>query len=95
MISKVPIRCFCNQEIGLENILQIGVYLKVEGPSFILLKFRCPKCNNYGEIVVEQTDLLEFIKLGSLTEKEREKFEKMGEITPEELLEFHKKLKET
>jgi hypothetical protein len=93
MVSKVPIRCFCNQEIGLENILQIGVYLKAEGPSFILLKFRCPKCNNYGEIVIEQTDLLEFIKLGNLTEEEQKKFKKMGKITPEELLEFHKKLK--
>lgn len=93
MVSKIPIRCFCNQEIDVENIIQIGVYLKSEGPSFILIKFRCPKCHNFGEIVME-TELFGFLKGSDLTKEEKKKFEKMGEITPEEILEFHKKLQE-
>jgi hypothetical protein len=91
MVSKIPIRCFCNQEISLENIFQIGVYLKSDGESFIILKFRCPKCHNFGEIILE-TDLFDFIKGADLTKEEKKKFEKMGKITPEEILEFHKNL---
>lgn len=92
MSKRSRIRCVCNQPITAQDIIQIGVYLQVDGPQYILLRFHCPHCHQVGEMVIEHKLLGDSSSpklFSELTEQEKEKFSKMGEITTDELIDFH------
>jgi hypothetical protein len=73
-------------------VLQTGLYLSVLGPSYVYVRYRCGRCKRVGEKLVEQESWDPCV-LGSTKQAEPErdlgKFEKMGEITAEEVINFH------
>src|ERR1041384_7068890 len=86
------IRCHCGQRIVTKDVLQRSWYVRVYGPSFRYLKFRCSRCKRLGEKFVEQDkwddSILRDIPVEmSLDEKRR--FEKLGKITVDEAIDFH------
>jgi hypothetical protein len=73
-------------------VLQTGLYLSVLGPSYVYVRYRCGRCKRVGEKLVEQ-EAWDPGVLGPAKQAESERdltrFEEMGEITAEEVIEFH------
>jgi hypothetical protein len=73
-------------------VLQTGLYLSVLGPSYVYVRYRCGRCKRVGEKLVEQESwdpsILRPAKPGA-RDKELRRFAAMGEITPEEVIDFH------
>jgi len=73
-------------------VLQTGLYLSVLGPSFVYVRYRCGRCKRVGERLVEEEAWGPSVLRRAHTsagEKSLRRFERMGEITPEEVLDFH------
>jgi len=92
------IRCHCGQRIVTKDVLQRSWYVRVFGPSFMYLKFRCSRCKRLGEKFIEQdkwddTLLRDIPSEVSIDEKKR--FDVMGQITIDEALDFHSALDES
>ena len=86
------VRCHCGQRIVAKDVLQRSWYVRVFGPSFMYLKFRCSRCKRLGEKFIEQdkwddTILRDIPSELSLEEKKR--FDRMGRISIDEQLDFH------
>jgi DNA-directed RNA polymerase subunit RPC12/RpoP len=91
-MRTTAIRCNCGQRIVARDVLQRSWYVRVFGPSFMYLKFRCSRCKRMGEKFVEQekwddTILRDIPSEVSLDEKRR--LERLGKIGVEEQIEFH------
>ena len=87
-----PIRCHCGQRIVSKDVLQRSWYVRVLGPSFMYLKFRCSRCKRLGERFIEQEkwddSVLRDIP-SELSSDEKKRFEQMGRITVDEEIDFH------
>ena len=86
------VRCHCGQRIVAKDVLQRSWYVRVFGPSFMYLKFRCSRCKRLGEKFIEQdkwddTILRDIPSELSLDEKKR--FDKLGPIQVDEQIDFH------
>src|SRR6266542_5448311 len=86
------IRCHCGQRIVAKDVLQRSWYMRVFGPSFMYLKFRCSRCKRLGEKFIEQdkwddTILRDIPSELSIDEKKR--FDRMGSISVDEEIDFH------
>jgi DNA-directed RNA polymerase subunit RPC12/RpoP len=91
-MKSTVIRCHCGQRIVAKDVLQRSWYVRVFGPSFMYLKFRCSRCKRLGEKFVEQdkwddTILRDIPSEMSLDEKKR--FDKLGRISVDEEIDFH------
>src|SRR5512132_955742 len=53
---KSAIKCNCGQRIIAKDVMQTGYYLRLFGPSFVYVKFRCSRCKKLGEQFVKQED---------------------------------------
>ncbi len=73
-------------------MIQTGLYLSVLGPSFVYVRYRCGRCKRVGEKLVQE-EAWDPSVLGAspprASESDRHRFEEMGEITPEEVIDFH------
>ena len=92
------VRCHCGQRIVAKDVLQRSWYVRVFGPSFMYLKFRCSRCKRLGEKFIEQdkwddTILRDIPSELSIDEKKR--FDKMGAISIDEEIDFHFELDRT
>lgn len=62
------------------------------GPSYVYVRYRCGRCKRVGEKLVEQESwdpsVLRPTRRG-LNEAEMRRFLDMGEITDEEVIDFH------
>lgn len=97
-IKTSAIRCHCGQRIVTKDVLQRSWTVRVFGPSFMYLKFRCSRCKRLGEKFIDQdkwddTLLRDIPSEVSIDEKKR--FDGMGQITIDEALDFHFALEET
>ncbi|HEU4753445.1 MAG TPA: hypothetical protein VFU47_10100 [Armatimonadota bacterium] len=91
-MRTTAIRCHCGQRIVAKDVLQRSWYVRVFGPSFMYLKFRCSRCKRMGEKFVEQDKwddsiLRDIPSEMSLDEKKR--FDQLGTISVDEEIEFH------
>lgn len=91
-MRTTAIRCHCGQRIVAKDVLQRSWYVRVFGPSFMYLKYRCSRCKRLGEKFVEQDKwddsiLRDIPSEMSLDEKRR--FDKMGRISVDEEIDFH------
>ncbi len=91
-MKATAIRCHCGQRIVTKDVLQRSWYVRVFGPSFMYLKYRCSRCKRMGEKFVEQdkwddTILRDIPSEMSLDEKKR--FDRMGRICVDEEIDFH------
>lgn len=73
-------------------MLQTGLYLSVLGPSYVYVRYRCGRCKRVGEKLVEQErwdpSTLE-PRAAQRPSRDLERFAAMGDITPEEIIDFH------
>ena len=53
-MQRAAITYHCNQRITAKDVLKRSWYVRVLGPSFMYLKFRCPQCRQEGEAFIEQ-----------------------------------------
>ena len=92
MAIKSMIKCNCGQRIIAKDVMQTGYYLRLFGPSFVYVKFRCSRCKKLGEQFVKQEDWEDGILRdvpSEITSDERDKFEAMGPIDINELIDAH------
>ena len=95
MATKPIIKCNCGQRIISKDVMQTGYYLRLFGPSFVYVKFRCSRCKKLGEQFVKQEDWEDGILRdvpNEISTPERERFEEMGPICMDELIDAHFKL---
>ena len=91
-MSRTAIKCNCGQRIGQKDVMQTGYYMRMFGPSFVYVKFRCSRCKKLGEQFVKQEDWEDGILKDATTEvstTERERFESLGPIDVREMVDFH------
>ena len=46
---KSVIKCNCGHRVLAKDVMQTGYYLRLVGPSFVYVKFRCSHCKKLGE----------------------------------------------
>jgi hypothetical protein len=89
---KTTIKCNCGQRIFSRDVMQQGYYVRHFGPSYVYIKFRCSRCKKLGEHFIKQEDWAEGILNDSANEigtGEKSRFEQMGKITIDEMIDFH------
>jgi len=89
------IRCGCGQRVVAKDVLQRSWYVRVFGPSYMYLKFRCCRCKKLGERLIEQDKWDEAVLRAIPTEvsnRERQGFQQLGRISVDEQISFRCKL---
>jgi hypothetical protein len=73
-------------------VLQTGLYLSILGPSYVYVRYRCGRCKRVGERMVQEekwdASVLQSAQRGPSGAALR-KYEEMGEISPDEIIDFH------
>lgn len=91
-MRTTAIRCHCGQRVVAKDVLQRSWYVRVFGPSFMYLKFRCSRCKRLGEKFIEQDKWDDSILRDIPSEislEEKRRFDQLGQISVEEEIEFH------
>lgn len=86
------IKCNCGTRILAKDVIQTGYYLRLFGPSFVYVKFRCSRCKKLGEQFVKQEEWEEGILHDIPTEvsvSEKKRFADMGRINIHECIDAH------
>ena len=89
---KSSIKCNCGQRILAKDVTQTGYYLRLFGPSFVYVKYRCSRCKKLGEQFVKQEEWEEGMlndTPSEMTSDEKTKFKKMGNIDIHECIDAH------
>lgn len=89
---KSSIKCSCGRLILAKDVMQTGHYLRLFGPSFVYVKYRCSRCKRISEAFVKQKDwergvLSEMPK--EITVEEKTAFDNMGQIRINECIDAH------
>lgn len=94
---RTHIRCNCGNRVVAKDVMQKGYYLRVAGPSFVWLKFRCSRCKRLGEQFIKQEEWDERLLLDvpcEVNDTDRERFERMGPIDIYEVIDVHFELQD-
>jgi DNA-directed RNA polymerase subunit RPC12/RpoP len=89
---RTSIKCNCGQRIIAKDVVQHGYYLRLFGPSFVYVKFRCSRCKKLGEQFIKQEEWEEGIlkdHVAEISHEEKETFAAQGPISIDEVLDFH------
>ena len=89
---KSAIKCNCGQRVLARDVMQTGYYLRLVGPSFVYVKYRCSRCKKLGEQFVKQEEWEDGILYDVPTEMsqdEQARFESMGNICIHECIDAH------
>jgi DNA-directed RNA polymerase subunit RPC12/RpoP len=89
---KPLIRCNCGQRVIAKDVMQTGYYLRLVGPSFVYVKYRCSRCKKLGEQFVKQEDWEDSILYDSpleTTSEEKQRFDEMGKVDIHECIDAH------
>lgn len=89
---KSTIKCNCNQRILAKDVMQTGYYLRLFGPSFVYVKYRCSRCKKLGEQFVKQEEWEDGILSDApseLSDDESKKFKALGKIDIHECIDAH------
>ena len=92
MSIKSMIKCNCGQRILAKDVMQTGYYLRLVGPSFVYVKYRCSRCKKLGEQFVKQEEWEDGILYDIPTEidaDEKKKFDGLGKIDIHECIDAH------
>jgi hypothetical protein len=89
---RTSIKCNCGQRIIAKDVVQHGYYLRLFGPSFVYVKFRCSRCKKLGEQFIKQEEwedgILKDVAL-EVSHEEKEQFTAQGPIDINEVIDFH------
>ena len=91
-MMKTIIKCNCGQRILARDVMQTGYYLRLVGPSFVYVKYRCSRCKKLGEQFVKQEEWEDGILRDipcEIDPEEQKKFEEMGSIDIHECIDAH------
>jgi len=94
---RTSIKCNCGQRIIAKDVMQHGYYLRLFGPSFVYVKFRCSRCKKLGEQFIKQEEWEDGIlkdKTIELSHDEKEQFSTQGAISINEVIDFHFELEQ-
>ena len=89
---KSTIKCNCGQQVIAKDVMQQGYYLRLFGPSFVYVKYRCSRCKKLGEQFVKQEEWENGILSESpceMSPDETRKFKGMGTIGIHECIDAH------
>jgi len=89
---RTSIKCNCGQRIFSRDVMQQGYYVRQFGPSYVYIKYRCSRCKKLGEHFIKQEDWEEGLlrdATSELTPTEKARFDEMGRITIDEMIDFH------
>jgi hypothetical protein len=89
---KTTIKCNCGQRVFSRDVMQQGYYVRQFGPSYVYIKFRCSRCKKLGEHFIKQEDWEEGMLKDNALElapTEKSRFEELGKITIDEMINFH------
>ena len=89
---RTSIRCNCGQRVINRDVMQTGFYLRLFGPSYVYVKYRCSRCKKLGEQFVKQEEWEGGILRNSVEEvatDDRDRFETLGPIDINEVIDFH------
>lgn len=89
---KSMIKCNCGQRILAKDVMQTGYYLRLFGPSFVYVKFRCSRCKKLGEQFVKQEEWEDGILHdvpSEISPEEKKSFKSMGKIDIHECIDAH------
>jgi len=89
---KSTIKCNCGQRILANDVMQNGYYLRLFGPSFVYVKYRCSRCKKLGEQFVKQKEWEDGILSDAPSEMspdENMKFKGLGKIDIHECIDAH------
>jgi DNA-directed RNA polymerase subunit RPC12/RpoP len=89
---KTMIKCNCGQRILAKDVMQTGYYLRLVGPSFVYVKYRCSRCKKLGEQFVKQEEWEDGILHdvpSEIAPDEQRQFDQMGAIDIHECIDAH------
>ena len=90
--KPLTIRCSCGHRVVKRDVLQTAYCLIPHGPAYVLVRYRCGRCRRVGQEVVDEEDWTPDI-LGEWSrrpeEQRYEKYARLADITPEEIVDFH------
>jgi len=89
---RSTIKCNCGQRVLAKDVIQTGYYLRLFGPSFVYVKYRCARCKKLGEQFVKQEEWEEGILNdvpSEVTTDEKKLFDRMGKIDIHECIDAH------
>ena len=92
MSIKSMIKCNCGQRVLAKDVMQTGYYLRLVGPSFVYVKFRCSRCKKLGEQFVKQEEWEDGILYdvpSEISPEEKCKYDQMGKIDIHECIDAH------
>lgn len=91
MSTEATITCHCGQQLLPKDILQRGRFPRLLSPGFVYVKFRCPRCKRLGERFIPQEPMPPLVSgfRQELSIGERARFEAMGGIDLDEVIDFH------
>ena len=94
---RTSIKCNCGQRIVTRDVVQHGYYLRLFGPSFVYIKFRCSRCKKMGEQFIKQEEWEGGILKDAVLEvsaDEKERFAAQGPIDMDEVIDVHFRLED-
>jgi hypothetical protein len=89
---KTMIKCNCGQRVIAKDVMQKGYYLRLVGPSFVYVKYRCSRCKQVGEQFVKQAEWEDGILSDIPSEvapDEQKAFDRLGSIDIHECIDAH------
>ena len=97
MSTRTMIKCNCGHRIIAKDVMQTGYYLRLVGPSFVYVKYRCSRCKKLGEQFVKQEEWEDGILCdipNEVAPEEQKRFGEMGGINIHECIDAHFALEE-
>ena len=89
-MQELPLKCKnCKALITLEDVTEIGIYKipAYRGSGYI--RYICPNCKDFGEV---NFNLEKLEDVARITTKKKKKTKPKGQITIDEIIQFHKEL---
>jgi DNA-directed RNA polymerase subunit RPC12/RpoP len=91
-MKALHLHCRCGTRILTRDVVERSWYVRVYGPNFMYVKYRCGHCRRVGEKLIEQDRWDESILREiphETTPEERRRLKTLPAITIEEQLEVH------
>lgn len=94
MRGKLRIRCKCGHRISGKEVLRQGIFMSHWQPLYAYVRYRCSRCKRIGEKLVDYRLWGRAARRSpsEVADEERARFERMGPITANEVIEFARTL---
>ncbi|MDK2897384.1 MAG: hypothetical protein PWP04_1504 [Candidatus Atribacteria bacterium] len=88
-MRELPLKCkSCKAVITMEDVTEIGIYKIPAYRELAYIRYICPYCRDFGEATFSLEKIGDVAKISRSKKKSKAK----GQITIDEIIEFHKDL---